>query len=141
MNLDQRRAYGRKWAKRNPEKVKAKNRQRTLSLSKASKLRIQYAARLRRTGLTPESFSVMLGEQGCCCKACHRSLTMQSHKINSCCIDHDHKTGKVRGLLCNGCNTAFGLMSEDVNRIRALALYAESFNESPKVSSTGLVSA
>ena len=30
-------------------------------------------------------------------------------------IDHDHKTGKVRGLLCHGCNTAIGLMKDDVN--------------------------
>jgi hypothetical protein len=40
-------------------------------------------------------------------------------------VDHDHKTGKVRGLLCNTCNTSLGLLSEDKNRITGLITYLE----------------
>lgn len=38
-------------------------------------------------------------------------------------MDHDHETGEFRGLLCNGCNTALGLLKENVDRIRGLAKY------------------
>lgn len=38
-------------------------------------------------------------------------------------VDHCHTTGKVRGALCNGCNTALGLLKEDPLRITNLARY------------------
>lgn len=38
-------------------------------------------------------------------------------------IDHDHGTGKVRGLLCSGCNTALGHLGEDIERMLGLAEY------------------
>ncbi len=40
-------------------------------------------------------------------------------------IDHDHKTGAVRGILCHGCNLAFGHAKESPEILRALADYAE----------------
>jgi len=40
-------------------------------------------------------------------------------------IDHDHKTGKVRGLLCGRCNRALGLLDDDPKRIIKLANYVE----------------
>ena len=40
-------------------------------------------------------------------------------------IDHDHKTGAIRGILCNSCNLAAGLLKDDVERIRLLAVYLE----------------
>jgi hypothetical protein len=38
-------------------------------------------------------------------------------------VDHDHETGEPRGLLCSNCNTALGLVGEDVDRLMALAMY------------------
>ena len=50
------------------------------------------------------------------CESCKRPLTKK-------CIDHDHATGKVRGVLCNNCNTALGLLYDDPEKIKALGDY------------------
>jgi hypothetical protein len=39
--------------------------------------------------------------------------------------DHSHSTGLFRGWLCNACNVALGLVKDDPERLRALALYVE----------------
>lgn len=40
-------------------------------------------------------------------------------------VDHNHRTGEVRGPLCSNCNTALGLLGEDPRTIRSLLAYAE----------------
>jgi hypothetical protein len=45
--------------------------------------------------------------------------------IMNLCVDHDHDTGYVRGLLCGECNKALGILQEDVRRIQLLLAYAE----------------
>ena len=40
-------------------------------------------------------------------------------------IDHDHATGRIRGLLCNACNQALGQLQENPDRIQALLSYVE----------------
>lgn len=40
-------------------------------------------------------------------------------------VDHDHKTGKVRGVVCHPCNTALGMADDSPERLRALADYLE----------------
>ena len=39
------------------------------------------------------------------------------------CRDHDHKTGRTRGFLCNNCNTALGLLGDSPERLHQLAQY------------------
>jgi hypothetical protein len=39
------------------------------------------------------------------------------------CIDHDHVTGQVRGLLCGSCNSGIGLLRDDPGVIKAAARY------------------
>lgn len=39
--------------------------------------------------------------------------------------DHDHKTGKPRGILCRNCNMALGYMCDDPSRLRLAADYLE----------------
>lgn len=57
------------------------------------------------------------------CKICLRE---GGHK--SLCVDHDHTTGKLRGIICGKCNSAIGLADESPSRLRSLAAYIESAN-------------
>lgn len=52
------------------------------------------------------------------CEICHRSNVAFE-------VDHDHATGKVRGLLCSRCNSAIGLLLEDPALIDAAKVYLE----------------
>lgn len=71
--------------------------------------------RKSKYGLTPEQRRMMLLQQMFCCAICNEETDLV--------VDHDHKTRKVRALLCNACNQALGLLKEDLERIKAMARY------------------
>jgi len=78
-------------------------------------------------GMTMHQYNKMLEEQGGVCAICKKPETRRAKNGAICplCIDHCHRTGDVRALLCNACNTALGVMGEDPEHIRALAEYAD----------------
>lgn len=79
-----------------------------------------------RYGLTEEAFSLRYTEQGGCCAICSTPLETTGKNTH---IDHDHNTGKVRGLLCNNCNTGIGKFSEDTVTLQKAILYIERHKE------------
>ena len=75
--------------------------------------------RFRNTGWTPELYEEAFIKQNGCCAICNCKLN--SSRYTRFAGDHDHKTGKLRGLLCTNCNTALGLLKESPERLlRAL---------------------
>lgn len=92
-------AYMRAYLKRNPEAAE-KNRQK----SKAA-----------RFGLTLEEVAEY--EKVRACEVCGSTEKL--------CIDHNHTTGEIRGILCSGCNTALGLAKDNPTTLRALADYLD----------------
>jgi hypothetical protein len=67
-----------------------------------------------------------LEKQGGTCAVCKVEETIQIFNATiSLSVDHNHLTGKVRGLLCRNCNLALGLLNEDPETIQALAKYIE----------------
>ncbi len=73
---------------------------------------------LHRQGLTEAQYTVLLDAQDQVCAICH-SHNGRRHL----CIDHDHKTGKVRALLCGNCNSALGHVGDNPDRLLQMAEY------------------
>ncbi len=92
----------RKWEKANPEKLAAVHRRRTYQL-----LPDQYEARLKA--------------QNNACAICGQTF---SGRI---CVDHDHQTGAVRGLLCQGCNHALGSLKDSIEVLQKAIAYLQKF--------------
>lgn len=68
-------------------------------------------SKLKRTyGISYSEYLTMLEAQGGCCAICGTSDT---GKRKAFAVDHNHTTGKVRGLLCSNCNTGIGNLKED----------------------------
>lgn len=78
-------------------------------------------ANLRRYGLEEDDYARLLKEQKGKCAICR--TTKPGGRWKRLHIDHDHKTGKVRGLLCNSCNCAVGFLNEDPGRAAKLIEY------------------
>lgn len=102
---ERRREWDREWAKKNRHRFKEYN------------TRWKRMARFRRYGLTFEGYIQMLKGQRYRCAIC-RSKPEGGRRLA---IDHCHRTGRVRGLLCDLCNTALGKLGDTVEGVtRAL---------------------
>lgn len=75
-------------------------------------------------GITYRQYHTMLAEQNSRCKICDGSgfLMKDCHKLLLV-VDHCHKGGQVRGLLCHNCNRALGLLKDDPEIINKAAAY------------------
>lgn len=111
------RAAKRSWYERNREKELAR-----LARRKVTKAPQDAASHLmRKYGITPAEYDVMLEAQGGVCAICHGPPNGRwKNKFH---VDHDHKTKKVRGLLCFRCNTMIGAALELASILEAAAAY------------------
>ena len=75
--------------------------------------------------LTPSDFDEMMVEQDGKCAICRCDAVDSKNGILH--VDHDHKTGEVRGLLCNDCNITLGKFQDDVERFKSAIKYLEKF--------------
>lgn len=81
---------------------KPENREKVAQSCRNYKLKATY-------GITVHDYEVMLTAQGNKCAICgSRSSNNRRSSKGYLCVDHDHNTGKVRGLLCHLCNAALG---------------------------------
>lgn len=90
-NIEKRRIYVKKWQEKNRQKIR------------------EYDL-LKRYGLTIDDYNKMYVEQQGCCKICGKH---QSELKRSLFVDHSHKTGKVRMLLCQHCNIGISYLDNE----------------------------
>ncbi len=79
--------------------------------------------------ISVEEYDAMLAAQGGVCAICRNpetALNSATQKPRALAVDHDHKTGRVRGLLHLGCNQGLGLFNDDPALLRAAIAYLES---------------
>lgn len=77
-----------------------------------------------RYGLDFETLTDMLEKQDFHCLICGNDISGNSFDI-----DHDHRTGKVRGILCHPCNSLLGYARDSIERLRSAIVYLEANNE------------
>ncbi len=99
-------------------RYKANNKAKVQKQTKRANLKRKY-------GLTLEAYEEMLIRHSNRCAICATlisDLTLQGSYI---CVDHNHVTGKVRGLLCNDCNQGLGRFKDNLLIIDNAKLYLE----------------
>lgn len=89
---------------------------------------------LRRDfGITVEEYKAkLLGQNGVCANCKQPETATRNGNLRRMAIDHCHVTGKVRGLLCNACNTGVGMLRDDPALLRSMADYIEHWREQHK---------
>lgn len=98
--------------------------------SKAKRARSVYAWKMRQKyGLTLLEIDAMRIAQGNKCSGCQRTFEGRFYP----CVDHDHVTMAVRGILCRACNRALGLVYDDADTLARLAEYLRETNTLSKV--------
>lgn len=89
---------------------------------------------LKKYGLTPESYDALVAAQDGLCAICGRSeRSKRTGEVIKLSIDHDHETGKVRGLLCGSCNRALGLLQENPVTLERMAEYLRTTASIPTI--------
>lgn len=85
-------------------------------------------------GLSLDDFDAMVKSQNGRCAICGEAETATCHgRVKKICIDHNHKTGRVRGLLCQRCNQMIGRGGDNVQLLKKAIVYlqiAEAFEAS-----------
>jgi hypothetical protein len=74
----------------------------------------------RLYGITLNEHTQMYEEQNGVCAVCEKPGDGKWKKL---CVDHDHKTGKVRQLLCRNCNMILGQVDDNINHMEKLTAY------------------
>ena len=98
----------------NKEEIRAKAKvyyQNNPHKKKEQVLRYKY-------GISLEDWQTMFDNQNGCCAICGK-------KTDKLVVEHNHDNGKVRGLLCNKCNSALGFVFEDKNILENMKSYLQ----------------
>lgn len=75
---------------------------------------------VRNYGITYEQYLERYNSQGGICPICKIFRLVLS-------VDHDHKTNKIRGLVCNKCNTGMGHLKDNIKNLKNAIIYLEKY--------------
>lgn len=108
-----------------------KQRPARTSLQKTQRYKWHRRHTLRKKyGILLEDYERMLQQQsGVCaiCKQPEQQHSWNTERVSSLAVDHNHKTGRNRGLLCHRCNRVLGAVNDDIDILVALKEYVEKY--------------
>lgn len=122
LHREQLKEYAKEYYKNNKEKAlesSRKSRIKNKENVRVSQLKCTY-------GITLDDWNSLFEKQEGRCAICKRP---QDYFEKSLAVDHNHKTGKVRGLLCENCNRAIGLLYDNIDSLRNAIDYLESCDD------------
>lgn len=103
------------WEKRNPEKRKEIHSKHYEKTARWHVLKYKY-------GISKQEYEAMLFYQDGKCAICY-TTNSRHNKSNNLLVDHCHDSLKIRGLLCNRCNTALGLINDETSILKRMIEY------------------
>ena len=138
-NAENLKIQAKEYRKNNSEKVKKYYEQNKDKRSKNVKnWRIKYKNKLKdkslkkRYNLRLDEYNVLYIQQNGLCAICHKPETKINYisKVpDLLAVDHNHKTGQIRGLLCSRCNRYLGIFEENPEMMNEFNLYLQKYNK------------
>lgn len=126
-------AASKAWTSRNRAIVNARQVVRS-AVGKARDPLYYRKKNLRQShGLTTDDYDAMLAAQSGLCAVCcapERIVHPATKRPQPLCVDHDHRTGHTRGLLCSRCNSTLGYVDDNILILHAMIAYLENHNVS-----------
>lgn len=138
-NEEKKREYNRRYKKEHKEQINAYNKvykktKKGIEVAKNyaknyysshkekyQKIHWRKASYKKNYGITPEQADDLFSKQNYKCAICGKSL-IGLNRLGKGCIDHNHKTKKVRGILCRSCNNGLSWL-ENEEFMRKAVLY------------------
>lgn len=118
------RLRSKEWRKNNKEKHAAYNKEYRDNNSQYYTDKATAHNRKTKRGFTPELYEQRLIDQNYACAICGKHV---SESKTALAADHDHITGKPRGLLCTQCNVMLGFAKDDPSILAKAILYLEQY--------------
>lgn len=99
-------------------------RERSREYGRKNIIRMIDKQRVRIYGITAEEYKNLIQTQNNKCLCCEEAFNdeLSPH------LDHNHKTGKIRGVLCHKCNTGLGLFDENPDKLNKAIEYLRKHN-------------
>jgi hypothetical protein len=121
-NIEKRKELKSAWDKSNPEKKKQHSKE-----FKTKRPDYFVNKHLEGSyGITLEEYKAILALQHYKCAGC--GIEAEKAQRNKLYVDHCHKTNKIRGLLCQHCNTALGMVKDNPDTLLNLVSYLREHN-------------
>ncbi len=81
---------------------------------------------LRKYNISTIEYAELLASQNDSCALCGKHSSNHRRRLS---VDHDHKTGRVRGLLCDKCNKGIGCLGDSLEGLERAIKYLRSSND------------